>query len=92
MFEQIGKKIYLTQAGDAMLVHARTIMRHLEAASEEMNDLRGEDSGRLRVAIASTVNYFATQFHIELFGKTFENAMNHIGLTPEARDKKIIIF
>jgi DNA-binding transcriptional LysR family regulator len=26
-----------------------------------MNDLRGEDSGRLRVAIASTVNYFATQ-------------------------------
>lgn len=49
MFEQIGKKIYLTQAGDAMLVHARTIMRHLEAASEEMNDLRGEDSGRLRV-------------------------------------------
>ena len=53
MFEQIGKKIYLTHAGDAMLVHARTIMRHLEAASEEMNDLRGEDSGRLRVAIAS---------------------------------------
>jgi len=28
-------------------------------------------------------NYFATQFHIELFGKTFENAMNH-------RDKKIV--
>jgi len=61
MFEQIGKKIYLTQAGDAMLLHARTIMQHLEAAAEEMNDLRGEDSGRLRVAIASTVNYFATQ-------------------------------
>ncbi len=35
-------------------------------------------------------NYFATQFHIELFGKTFENAMNHVGLTPEARDKKIV--
>ena len=61
MFEQIGKKIYLTQAGNSMLLHARTIMRHLEAASEEMNDLLGGDSGRLRVAIASTVNYFATQ-------------------------------
>tara|TARA_B100001057_G_scaffold148813_1_gene148735 strand:- start:7657 stop:8736 length:1080 start_codon:yes stop_codon:yes gene_type:complete len=35
-------------------------------------------------------NYFATQFHIELFGRTFENAMNHVGLTPEAKDKKIV--
>ncbi|HJP07954.1 MAG: LysR family transcriptional regulator [Acidiferrobacteraceae bacterium] len=61
LFEQMGKKIYLTQAGDVMLVHARTIMQHLASAAEEMNDLRGVDSGRLRIAIASTVNYFATQ-------------------------------
>ena len=61
LFEQIGKKIYLTQAGETMLVHARTIMQHLAVASEEMNELLGVDSGRLRIAIASTVNYFATR-------------------------------
>ena len=61
LFEQIGKKIFLTEGGETMLVHARTIMQHLLAASEEMNDLRGVDSGRLRIAIASTVNYFATK-------------------------------
>ena len=44
-----------------MLVHARTIMQHLAVASEEMNELLGVDSGRLRIAIASTVNYFATR-------------------------------
>jgi len=61
LFEQIGKKIYLTQAGETMLVHARTILQHLAVASEEMNELLGVDSGRLRIAIASTVNYFATR-------------------------------
>jgi len=61
LFEQMGKKIYLTQAGTAMLSHSRNIMQNLSAAAEEMNDLRGADSGRLRISIASTVNYFATQ-------------------------------
>ncbi|MGA0342895.1 MAG: LysR family transcriptional regulator [Arenicellales bacterium] len=61
LFEQIGKKIFLTQAGEAMLGHARNIMQNLSAAADEMDDLKGVDSGRLKVAIASTVNYFATQ-------------------------------
>ena len=61
LFEQIGKKIYLTQAGETMVGHARTILQHLAIAGEEMNELLGVDSGRLRIAIASTVNYFATR-------------------------------
>ncbi len=36
-------------------------MQNLAAAEEEMDQLKGVDSGRLKVAIASTVNYFATQ-------------------------------
>ncbi|MED5407567.1 MAG: LysR family transcriptional regulator [Pseudomonadota bacterium] len=61
LFEQIGKRIFLTQAGEAMLRHAQTIIEHLAAAREEMDDLKGVDSGRLRIAVASTVNYFATR-------------------------------
>jgi len=61
LFEQIGKRIFLTQAGEAMLRHAQTIIGHLAAAREEMDDLKGVDSGRLRIAVASTVNYFATR-------------------------------
>ena len=61
LFEQIGKRIFLTQAGEAMLRHAQTIIGHLAAAREEMDDLKGVDSGRLRISVASTVNYFATR-------------------------------
>ena len=61
LFEQIGKRVFMTQAGETMLRHAQTIMRHLVTAREEMDELKGVDSGRLRIAVASTVNYFATR-------------------------------
>jgi DNA-binding transcriptional LysR family regulator len=61
LFEQIGKRVFLTEAGEVMLGHAETISTHLKIAKQEMDDLKGIDSGRLRVAIASTVNYFATR-------------------------------
>ena len=61
LFEQLGKRVFMTQAGETMLRHAQTIMRHLGIAQEEMDELKGVDSGRLRIAVASTVNYFATR-------------------------------
>ena len=61
LFEQLGKRVFMTQAGETMLRHAQTIMRHLGTAREEMAELKGVDSGRLHIAVASTVNYFATR-------------------------------
>jgi len=61
LFEQLGKRVFMTQAGETMLRHAQTVMRHLATAREEMDELKGVDSGRLRIAVASTVNYFATR-------------------------------
>ena len=53
LFEQLGKRVFMTQAGETMLRHAETIMRHLGTAREEMDELKGVDSGRLRIAVAS---------------------------------------
>jgi hypothetical protein len=35
-------------------------------------------------------NHFATEFHIELFGKTFKNALDHVGHDAYTRKTKII--
>ncbi len=35
-------------------------------------------------------NYFATNFHIDMFASTFDNVESHIGLTPQASKKKVI--
>ena len=61
LFEQIGKKIYRTEAGEIMLGHALTIHEHLTIAKREMDELKGVDSGRLSIGVVSTVNYFAAR-------------------------------
>ena len=61
LFEQIGKKIYRTEAGEMMLGHALTIQEHLTVAKREMDELKGVDSGRLSIGVVSTVNYFAAR-------------------------------
>jgi DNA-binding transcriptional LysR family regulator len=61
LFEQLGKKIYPTAAGDEMYRYSRAIAAQIDEASEVIESLRGLKSGRLAVAVASTANYFATQ-------------------------------
>ena len=61
LFEQIGRKIYRTKAGEIMLGHAVTIQEHLALAKREMDELKGIDSGQLSIGVVSTINYFAAR-------------------------------
>ncbi len=61
LFEQIGKRIYLTDAGNEMLRYARAILELIDEADEVFEDLRGQEGGYLRLAVASTANYFVPQ-------------------------------
>ena len=59
LFERLGKKIYLTRAGEELYRLSRTISQQLEEADQIVEELKGTDAGRLVVAVASTVHYFA---------------------------------
>jgi DNA-binding transcriptional LysR family regulator len=61
LFEIFGKKVYLTHAGNVFLSHTRHLLEQLSLAAEEMNAIKGVDSGYIKVTIASTVNYFAAR-------------------------------
>ncbi len=61
LFEQLGKKIYLTEAGKIMVRHSLAIMAQLGEIERDINSLRGIEGSRLNICIASTVNYFATR-------------------------------
>ncbi len=61
LFEQVGKKLYLTHAGEVLLGHGQRIGRCLREIDEDLGTLRGVDGGRLRIGVVSTVNYFATR-------------------------------
>lgn len=58
LFEQLGRKIYLTPAGHEMLRYSRTILQQLEEADEALAALKGIRGGRLNIAVISAGDYF----------------------------------
>jgi DNA-binding transcriptional LysR family regulator len=58
LFEQIGKQIYLTEAGQEIYHYSRAIGQLLSEAEEVINELKGAHRGRLTISVASTANYF----------------------------------
>ncbi|MCW8944074.1 MAG: LysR family transcriptional regulator [Sedimenticola sp.] len=59
LFEKLGKKIHLTAAGRELHTYGKAIFRQLEEMEEVMEAQKGLSRGRLDIAVASTVNYFA---------------------------------
>jgi len=58
LFEQIGKKTYLTPAGVELLRHGRAILEQFREAGEAMAQLKGASGGKLNVAVISAGDYF----------------------------------
>ena len=57
--EQLGKKIFLTDAGAELARQARLVAQQLAAAADALAAIRGLASGRLAVGVVSTAKYFA---------------------------------
>lgn len=57
LFEQLGKKIYLTAAGDTLADACEEIESRLERLSQDLAALQGMEKGTLRIAILTTVNH-----------------------------------
>ena len=59
LFEKVSKTISLTEAGREVSHYSSSISRALQEMEEVIESLKGVSRGRLLVAVASTVNYFA---------------------------------
>ena len=61
LFEQLGKKIYLTEAGRELYHYGKVIAQQLLEAGSVLSELKGLDRGKLNISVVSTANYFAPQ-------------------------------
>lgn len=50
LFDRIGRHVSVTEAGAALLPHARAVLRDLLAAEQSVRDLAGEVGGQLKLA------------------------------------------
>ncbi|MCU0533060.1 MAG: LysR family transcriptional regulator [Hydrococcus sp. Prado102] len=58
LFEQVGKQVYLTPAGQEVFDACQTIFERLEQLETNLAEFRGMEQGHLRLAAATTAKYF----------------------------------
>lgn len=57
--EQVGKKVFLTVAGEELARHARVIAQQLREAGDALAAIKGVRGGQIRIGVVSTAKYFA---------------------------------
>jgi DNA-binding transcriptional LysR family regulator len=65
LFEQLGKKIFLTPAGAELLQISRMIIQQFELAESAMTQFSGVAGGKLNVAVISAGDYFFPRLLVE---------------------------
>jgi DNA-binding transcriptional LysR family regulator len=79
LFEQLGKKIYLTAAGEELLRHVRRIIQQLREAGDALAAICGAKGGRLTLGVVSTAKYFAPRLLVA-FRKLYPEADLRLGV------------
>lgn len=63
--EMVGKKVFLTEAGEEIARQARRIAQQLREADEALDALKGVRGGHLSIGVISTAKYFAPRLLAE---------------------------
>lgn len=58
LYEVVSRRVYLTEAGQALARTARAIAGEWDAFEQSISSAKGLTSGRLKVAVVSTAKYF----------------------------------
>jgi DNA-binding transcriptional LysR family regulator len=61
LFEQVGKKLFLTEAGREMLHYSRSVVLLMQEMETVFDEMKGLENGHLNIAVVSTANYFMPQ-------------------------------
>ncbi|WP_326072698.1 LysR family transcriptional regulator [Paenibacillus alba] len=68
LFQRIGKKVYITEAGEILLKHSRNIFHELDQAQAALNEIQGMQRGKLRIGcsgnhlLTATIMAFHAQY------------------------------
>ncbi len=71
LFDRVGRTISLTEAGEALLPHARAVQQELQAAIQSVRDLAGEVQGRLRLATSHHIGLHRLPPVLSYFSKAY---------------------
>ncbi len=84
LFEQLGKKVYLTPGGAELLGHSRAIIQQFQEAEDALTHFKGISGGKLNVAVISAGDYFFPRLLVEFAGR---NPGVRLNLTVHNREE-----
>jgi LysR family transcriptional regulator, low CO2-responsive transcriptional regulator len=65
LFEQMGRRMHLTGAGNELVGHARAVLARLREADEALDGLKGTGAGEIHIASTTTAEYFVPRLLAE---------------------------
>jgi DNA-binding transcriptional LysR family regulator len=75
LFDRIARRVALTEAGQELLPRARRILKEYANALQAINDLSGNVSGILRLAISHHLGLHRLPDLLKIFSKTYPDVV-----------------
>ncbi len=80
LFEQLGKQMFMTDAGREMYAYGRNIADLLDEADKVFAAIKGLGQGELSISVATTASHFATRL-LAAFSKLHEGVTISVDVT-----------
>ena len=86
LYEQIGKRLHLTAAGEALVSTARAMVREWETFEQQLAAMKGLEQGKLKLSVAITAKYFVPR----MLGR-FCQAHPHIDISLQVLNRDGVV-
>jgi DNA-binding transcriptional LysR family regulator len=80
LFEQLGKKVALTEAGLLLVPHARRVIAAIEDAQHAIDELQGLERGTLRIGASTTPGMYLIPGTIARFKQLYPKIDVHLAV------------
>ena len=80
LFEQLGKRVGLTEAGSLLVPHARRVIAATEDAKHAIDELQGLERGSLRIGASTTPGMYLIPKTIASFKARYPNIEIQLGI------------
>src|SRR5436190_2234429 len=91
LFEQLGKKIALTEGGLLLLPHARRVIAAIRDAKHAVEELQGLERGSLRIGASTTPGMYLVPQIIARFKERYPKIEVHLGIEDTRQVEEDII-
>lgn len=91
LFEQLGKKVALTDAGDLLVPHAHRVMTAVEDAHHAIDELQGLERGSLKIGASTTPGMYLIPQAVAGFKQRYPKVEVHLRIKDTQEIEEAVI-